>query len=157
MATDLKYPWTTGDRHDHSSLTVKFVLPGREFQVLVTAMEWSTKRKRTKLFANHPKPLGKTKGQTDFDCSIEMFEAEWQMLRNELGDGWQDAYFSVVAQVAAPDFETDTTSILGCTLGEVPYASSAGGDPTKRKFTLDPLDILEGGLDSCDTQFIVPG
>lgn len=153
----LRYAMYNGVAYDHNALDIRFALPGREVRCFVKSLNHDTKRSRTMLYANHPKPIAKTKGQTAFSCDLELFQPEWMMIRDELGTGWQDLFFALVVQLSVPDFDVDTTSILGCTLDSNSYGTSAGGDPTVRKFDLTPLDVRDGGLDSCDVQFIVPG
>lgn len=161
MPSAISYPLTNGTRHSWASVEAK--VAGQIFYV--TAVNYSRKRNRTIVRANHPDPIAKTKGSNDYSADIEMLLSEYNALQAALiaqasqaglNGGYGDVFFSVVVQYSENGLDTVTDTILGCTMDSTDASNAEGTDPSKRKFDLAPLKILFAGQDDLGSPLVAP-
>lgn len=160
MSTIL-YPLINGVRHSFASIEVK--LANSIF--FATAVNYSRKRNRTMVRENHPDPVGKTVGENEYTADIEMLLAEYANLQAlliqqasaaGLGTGYGDVAFQVIVTYSSPGMDTVTDTINGCTMDSTDGSNAQGTDPTKRKFEMNPLKILFGGVDDLSVPLAAP-
>ncbi len=161
MASPISYPQINGARHSWASVEVK--VANKIFYI--TSINYSRKRNRTIVRANHPDPLAKTRGSNDYSADCEMLLAEWNSLQAELinqanqqglNGGYGDVAFQVIVMYNENGFDTITDTINGCTMDSTEASNSEGTDPSKRKFDLCPLKILLNGQDDLATPLQAP-
>jgi hypothetical protein len=141
---DLVYPLRNGVRHGFSSViwTIKSVkLRG------IKGINYGRTRDRELLRGNHPDPFAKTIGENSYTCDIEVYLAEFMFVIDQLGAGYGDIFFDCQCAYGADGFSAKTDEILGCTLDTTEVANAQGTGALTRKFALNPLKILFGGLD----------
>ena len=141
----IQYPLINGNRHDFSSIEVN--LNGEIFRGF-HSINYSRTRTRTDVRGNHPDPLGKTRGTTEYSGDCELYLAEWNQFINDIGVGYGDYFFTVTASYTAPPaFDPNQDVLLGCTIDSTEVSQSQSGDPLMRKFNLRPVKILFNGID----------
>jgi hypothetical protein len=139
----LQYPLIQGVRHGYSSIELNFQIPGgKKVQVFAKNINYSRKRTRALVRGNHPDPIAKTRGENEYTADIELFFAEWLLLKRSLEIGWGDISFTVIVTYGENGFDTVSDQILGCTMDSVEASQSQGSDPLTRKFELNPLKII---------------
>lgn len=161
MTAPIQYPLINGNRHSWVSVEAK--LDGQVYYV--TAVNYSRKRNRTMVRANHPDAVGKTRGSNDYSADVEMLLAEFNAFQaaliaraNALGlnGGYGDVPFDVVVQYSENGLDTVTDTIIGCTMDSTDASNTEGTDATKRKVDLNPLKILYAGQDDLATPLQAP-
>lgn len=139
----LQYPLIQGVRHGFSSIELVFQIDGgKKAQVFAKNINYSRKRTRGLVRGNHPDPIAKTRGENEYSADIELYFAEWLLLRRSLGPGYGDVAFSTIVTYGENGFDTVSDQILGCTMDSVEASQSQGSDPLTRKFDLNPLKII---------------
>jgi hypothetical protein len=161
MTTAIQYPLVNGVRHSFASIEAK--IAGQIY--LVTGVNYSRKRSRTMVRANHPDPVGKTQGSNEYSCDIELLLAEFNALQAaliaqanaaNLNGGYGNLPFQIVVQYTENGLDTVTDTILGCTFDSTESSNAEGTDATKRKVELNPLKILFNGQDDLATPLQAP-
>lgn len=161
MAAALQYPLVNGVRHSFASIEVKI---GTQIY-FATAVNYSRKRNRTLVRANHPDPQGKTRGSNEYSGDLELLLAEYNLVQaalialanqNGLNGGYGDIFFQVVVTYGETNLDTITDTLLGCTMDSTEASNAEGTDPTKRKFDCAPLKILFNGQDDLATPLVAP-
>lgn len=168
MSTPIAYPFINGNRHDFSSIELK---AASQLFVGFKGIAFKRTRTRVKLRGNHPDPLGKTRGTNDYDCSLEMYIAEWFLLQTLLdrlaatqgipsgtapGSGYGDAFFLITVQFFSEGFDPQKRTIFGNTLDEVDEDEQQGADPLTVKLVTNPLKIIWNDLDDLGTTLQAP-
>lgn len=168
MSTPIPYPLIGGYRQSFVSTEVVFAQPAlgstSAGQALALSLrgyksiKYSRKRTRAVVRGNHPDPLGKTRGENEYECEVEYLIAEYNAIQNaiqSLQAGYGDVFFSLVITHAEPGLDAVTDSVLGCTIDTTENDSAQGPDPTMRKMSFSPLKVLFNGVD--DTQVPLTG
>lgn len=161
MTTPINYPLVNGYRYSWVSIEIK--VAGQIYYA--TSVNYSRKRNRTMVRANHPDPVAKTRGSNDYSADIEMLLSEFNALQaalisqanqQGLNGGYGDVFFQVVVMYGENNLDTITDTIQGCTMDSTESSNAEGTDPSKRKFELSPLKILFGGQDDLATPLVAP-
>lgn len=155
MGLPLLYPLVNGVRHSWASVEVKL----GNFIFYVVGINYSRERERTMVMVNHPDPVGKTRGRNKYEGDCEMLLAEFNLFQTQLvllsavglSGGYGDVPFDVVISYTENGLDTVTDVLKGCTLDSTSAANAESNEPTKRKFKLNPLKILIGGVDDLGT------
>jgi hypothetical protein len=137
------YPDINGTRYDFSSITVD--IAGGYKPVGVTEINYSHGLDRGDVRGTSPERLGRTRGQYTPEASITMYEAEWKVLRDKLGDGYLEKVFSMSVTYADDGQPTITDVIEGCTISNVEKGRSAGNEAATVALTLHVIRITEDG------------
>lgn len=147
MATEIQYPMVNGYRHGFSSIELS--LKNRKFRGF-KAINYSRTRSREKQWGNHPDPIGKTLGENDYNCDVELYLAEFLSFLEDLGDGYGDTFFDTTVAYGPHGFDTKTDIIIGCTLDTTEVSNSQGSSALTRKFQLNPLKVKLSGKDDLE-------
>lgn len=157
MATPIAYPFVNGVRQSFVSTEIRFTSPavgttqqGTALALSLrgyTSIEYSRDRERTTVYGNHPDPIGKTKGKNTYKASAEFFLSEWKAIKDAIkalgsGAGYGDVAFDIVVTHSENGTDTQTDSIIGCTLDSTENASAEGTEATKRKINFNPLKVI---------------
>lgn len=97
--------------------------------------------------------MGRTIGDHDADCDFEMFVLDAMAFIGTLGAGGYGfgvgefivtvGYQEIASEIPLP-VVVDT--IIGGRVTELAASNQQGTDPTKRKFTVDVMDVLHNGV-----------
>ena len=147
--SQIPLPLINGVRHSAASVELKVA---NIIIVGVKSVDYSRKRSRTQVRGFHPDPLGQTRGENEYDASIEIYLAEFNQLQAACqalngGKGYGDATFDVIVTYGENGFDTITDTIRGCNIDSTEAGVSQGPDALTRKIELSPLKILYNGLD----------
>lgn len=141
-----KYPTTiNGTAHSHN--TAKISINGEEF-LGVTSISYGAALKPGMAKGASSQVIARTQGEQENTCSFEMLARDGQALINKLGPGYMTKEFAIICSYPAGDDSVDliTDEIRRCRITDVSVESSEGGEPQKRKFTVDALEVLLGGV-----------
>lgn len=161
MTTPLNYPMVNGYRYSWVSIEVK--VAGQIFYA--TAVNYSRKRNRAVVRANHPDPIAKTRGSNEYAADIEMLLSEFNALQatlinvanqQGLNGGYGDVFFQTIVMFGETSLDTITDTINGCTMDSTESSNAEGTDASKRKFEMSPLKILFGGQDDLAVPLVAP-
>lgn len=147
MGTPIPFPLINGVRHDFTSIELKL---DDQLYIGFKSVNFSATRSRSMVMGNHPDPIGKTKGTNEYKADCELYLAEWNLLQQKLGKGWQDKAFTMLVTYGANGFDTVVVEITGCTLDGTDFSHSQGTDALSVKVDLNPMKILINGIDGCD-------
>lgn len=152
MATPIAVPLVNGYRFSFASITLRV----KDTKIVgFKSIEYDRERSREKVRGNHPDPIGKTRGENEYNASLELYRAEFDLIRAQLGPGYGDVVFDVFVAYGETGFDTVTDEILGCTLDTSSGGGSQGPDALTVTCDLNPLKIRFGGED--DVEFpLVP-
>lgn len=148
MTTPIAYPLINGVRHSFASIELK--LNGQIF-IGFKSINYTRTRSRSLVRGNSPDPLGKTQGDNDYSADFELYLAEWNLFQSQLGPGYGDKFYQILATYSANGFDTIQDVINGCTVDSTEASQSQGPDPLVRKFDAKPLKILFNGIDDLAT------
>lgn len=156
MTDNLEFPYINGVRHSFASIEFKFQVAGQKVQVFLKSINYTRTRGRGLVRGNHPDPIAKTRGENEYSADIELYRAEWHLLKETLGEGYGDVSFLALVTYGENGFETVTDEIIGCTLDSTEASNTQGSDPTVLKFNLAPLKIKFGGTDDLAVPLTAP-
>jgi hypothetical protein len=148
----LPYPLINGFEFSFASIELKFALPsGLIIVKAVKSANYSAPTEIMKLWGTHPEPIAQTIGKQDYEADVELyFSAAVLQLQAGLGPGWSQIFFDMHVTYQTPgNFPLITDIIRGCRLTspEQGAGMTAGGtDAVTRKYKLNPMSILYGGL-----------
>ncbi len=151
MPTPIQYPLLNGVRHSFCSIELKL---NNTIFIGFKSLNYNRTRSRGVVRGNHPDPLGKTRGDNEYEADCELYLAEWNMFQMSLGAGYGDVFFQIFATYSENGFDTIQDVINGCTIDSTEVSQSQGSDPLVRKFDLSPLKILYNGVDDMITPLI---
>lgn len=160
MPSQIALPLINGVRHSFASVEIKIA---NLIFVGVKSVDYSRKRSRTMVMGNHPDPIGKTRGENEYEASVEIYLAEFNQLQVALqalggGKGYGDVTFDMVCTYGENGFDTITDTIRGCNIDSTEVGLSQGPDALTRKMDLSPLKIYFGQLDDLAVPLVgVPG
>lgn len=160
MPAQIALPLINGLRHSFASVEIKVA---NILFVGVKSVDYSRKRTRTQVRGNHPDPIGQTRGENEYDASIEIYLAEFNQLQAALqalggGKGYGDVVFDVICTYGENGFDTITDTIRGCNMDSTEASLSQGADALTRKIDLMPLKVFFNGLDDLGAPLVgVPG
>ena len=155
--TPISYPFINGFRHQFSSVELKFQISGgQKVIVFPKSINYSRKRNRGLVRANHPDPIAKTRGENEYSADCELYLAEWLLLKRSLGTGYGDVFFTMMVTYGENGFDTFTDQIQACTMDGVEASMSQGSDPLVRKFDLNPLKIIFDDDDDLEFPLAAP-
>ena len=163
MSTPISYPDINGVRQSFVSSEIKFAQPaiggsvgGATLSLNLRgykAADYGRKRTRGELRGNHPDPLGKTRGSNAYTGKFTYALAEALAIRNALqalaggSSGYGDVFFSVIVTHSETGFDTQTDSVLGCTLDDDQIKLAEGVEATMVELDFSPLKVLINGVD----------
>lgn len=156
MADELQFPLVNGRRHGFASILLKFKFNGQTAQLYCKSINYTRKRNRGLVRANHPDPIAKTIGENEYTGDCELFFAEFMVLKRMLGKGYGDKPFTAQVTYGETGFETVTDELLGCTLDSIEASMSQGSDPLVRKCDLAPLKVIFDGDDDLENPLTAP-
>lgn len=142
----IAYPIVNGVRASFPSVELK--LNGQIF-IGFKSINYSRTRNRTMVYGNNVDPIGKTRGKNEYKADCELYIAEFhQFLIDTLGGaGYGDVIFNISVTISEPGFDTIADQIIGCTLDSTDASNAEGADPLVRKFELNPIKVIYGGVD----------
>lgn len=139
----LSYPFTDGSAFSFLSAELRM---GPFTFVGVKDVAYDRKRDRKKVWGTNADPLSKTRGKNDYNCSVELYLAEFNALLQEMGPGYGDTPFLTIVNFTENGFDTVTDVIVGCTI-DTTKSKNSGDEALTREFDLNPLKILFSGMD----------
>jgi hypothetical protein len=142
-----------GLRHDWSSVEPK--INGQILQG-IKSINYTSARDAGYVRGISPDPIGQTRGTNTFTADCEVYLAEWNLLLNQLGDGWGDSFFNIQVSYAEIGFDQITDLLIGCRLIGVDASQSQSADPLSRKLTFLPTKIYYQGFDDLATPLTAP-
>lgn len=154
------YPTVQGVRQSIASCTLEIIGPGA--QGGAAGAPWRTRgwskltykrtRDRGDVYGPHPDPLGKTRGQNNYQCSLTMYLAEWKYLKSEIlgGPGYGDRFFTIICTYTANGFDPVKVEVRGCTVDENSIDNSVGTDATQVEMSLHPIKVIVDDEDDVD-------
>lgn len=149
MATQgIAYPLINGTRHEWSSIEIQLAPEGKGSNIYVGVKELAYKLEMapTDVYGTSPQPIGRTRGVLSFSASLTLYKAESALFLQQLGDGYLEKPFNVIANYTENGFDTITDSIIGCRLVSPDNSHSQGADPLVVKWDLHPMMIKLSGL-----------
>jgi hypothetical protein len=147
----IPYPDAVGARHSFAS--IRAIIAGQTFLGIKT-VNYDRVRTREKIKGTHVDPLGKTVGDNEYTCTIDLYLAEWNQLQQAIqlqalsaGVGYGDLFFNIQVQYQATNFAIIQDSIVGCTLDKTTASQTVGPSGLVRGIELNPIKILFNGVD----------
>lgn len=160
MPAQIPLPLINGVRHSFASVEIKVA---NLIFVGVKGCDYSRKRSRAQVRGNHPDPIGQTRGENEYEASIEIYLAEFNQLQAALqalggGKGYGDVFFDVICTYGENGFDTITDTIRGCSIDSTEASLAQGPDALTRTIDLTPLKILFNQIDDLAVPLVgVPG
>jgi hypothetical protein len=144
-------PFINGHRFSFASIDV--IANGRLFYG-VTRIAYGSSLKPGSIRGSDTERIGRTPGESEHKCEMEMYQHEFQALIESLGAGWGLVPFDVVVAFDERNrYDNDsagepegvvTHSILGCRITDVDLSSQEGTEANKVRLVLDPVTIGYG-------------
>jgi hypothetical protein len=144
----IEYPLVNGERHEFAAIEVEIDTPDgpKRFKGF-KAVNYSMALEPGQIRGTSARKLGRTRGEATEEGSLEMYLAEWNELRDSLGDGYMRKVFDVSVTYGADGVLASTDRLVGCRIKKVDKSHSQGADGLVAKLDLDVMKILENGLD----------
>lgn len=138
---------TTVNGYSFSHASAQVIVAGKAL-VSIQTLNYSRKRNRSTVYGTGSEPVGMTRGQSEYSCTLELTADERKLLLDRLaartdpnsGD-YMDAPFQVVATFEEPGLPRITDTIYAVGLQEFGIESAVGTDPTKVSVPLDVIRI----------------
>lgn len=146
MPIQILYPDINGHRYSFSSIT--FGAAGQPTRG-VSSIDYGDELTPGKMRGTGPNVIGRTRGEYDADCEVEMYELEWENLKARLGNpfvGFGETAFPIVVMYADKFQPTITDTLEGCRVTKVRKSPSEGSDPVKVKISIDVNRILHNDV-----------
>ncbi len=143
-------PFINGHRYSFGSIDL--IANGRLF-VGATRIAYGSSLKPGKVRGTDGEYIGRTPGEAEHRCEIELYQREYQDLIGTLGPGFGLVRFDIQVQFAethpyenngAPVEGVVTHMILGVRITDVDFQGQDGADALKVRLTLDPVTISYG-------------
>ena len=160
MTTPIAYPLLNGVRQSFVSTEITFQQPaigatqgGQSLNLALrgyTSMKYGRVRSRTKVWGNHPDPIGKTRGKNDYTGEFKYLLAEVVLIRaalQSLGGGYGDVMFNVHITHSENGFDTHVIDILGCTFDKDEISLAEGTEASAIDLDFNPLKVKYDGVD----------
>jgi hypothetical protein len=147
---DFVAPIINGHRYSFSSIDLH--ANGKLFYG-VTKIAYRSSLKPGVIRGTDAEKIGRTPGEAEHTCELEMLQQEFQVLVDSLGPGFGLAVFDVQVVFAEQQkFDRDgpepegvkVHDILGCRITDVDFQSSTGVEANTVRLTLDPRTIAYG-------------
>ncbi len=167
MGTPIAYPLLNGVRQSFVSTEIRFATAaigatqgGTTLNLNLRGYKsanYGRTRSRTKMWGNHPDPIGKTRGKNDYKAEFEYAIAEVYAIQQALqalaggASGYGDVFFSMFVTHSENGFDTVVDSILGCTFDDDELSIAEGTEGMYQKLNFNPLKVIRNGVD--DVQF----
>lgn len=145
----LPYPLIAGFAFSYASVELKFNLPtGLKIYKGVKAINYKAPLEVQKIWGAHIEPIAQTVGKQDYDGDVELYFAEANDLQNTLGGGWSQIFFDTHVTYSTPGYPMISDILRGCRLTspEGPAIAFGSTEGLTRKYNLNPMSILYGGL-----------
>lgn len=133
------------ENNDFSFLSIILKIDGQEYGV--KGIDYSDSVERAKREANHPIPLGMTKGIYSAEASGELYQTDFKELSDRFKEKFYEKAFSVIVQYAEDGVDTITDELVGCRFKKREASRSRGADSNTVSFELDLLYIKWNGVD----------
>lgn len=146
MAIPISYPLVNG--HRYSFVSIEFSANGLVMRG-VKSIDYGDKLTPGKMRGTGPNVIGRTRGEYDADCSVEMYRLEWENLKQTLGTGgvgFGETAWDITVTYGEVGQPVVTDTLEGCRITEARSGGSEGSDPTSVKLTIDLLRILWNGV-----------
>jgi hypothetical protein len=143
-------PFINGNRYSFASIDI--IANGRLF-VGATKIAYGSSLKPGKIRGSDAEVIGRTPGEADHRCELELLQREFHDLIGTLGPGFGLVRFDVQVQFAEDlPYENNgyvtegvrTHSIIGVRIVDVDFHSEEGTEANKVRLTLDPVTISYG-------------
>lgn len=138
----IAFPLINGVRHEWSSAELK--IKEKIYQG-IKEVSYNDKLEPTKVYGVHAQPIGRTRGVYSAEGSITVYLEEYDLIINDLGDGFMEVPFDIVSAFTETNVRSVTDTLVGCRFKGNDHSMSQGADPLVRKIDLDIMFILWNG------------
>ena len=143
-------PYINGHRYQWSSIAVEIPTAGGTY-LAVKSINYTMTKKPSKVYGTTIKPIGRTRGRTEPEASLEMYAEEANDFIALLGatGGFMDQSFNITVMYSEennPSVILDT--LLACQISKVEDSHAEGTEGLTKKFELDVMDISYNGNDA---------
>lgn len=126
-------------------------IAGLEFTGGFKKIDYKRNRKREMVRSNNSDPIGKTQGENEYSCKVDMYLAWWfaciATVQQQLGPGYGDVSFSISVKYGNNGFAPFVDQILNCTFDSTEANNEAGVGALVRGVDFNPTKILFNGID----------
>jgi hypothetical protein len=148
--------------HRYSFASIELTANGRLY-LGITRISYGSSLKPGRVRGTDSEVIGRTPGDADHRCEIEMLQREYQDLIDTLGPGFGLVPFDIQVQFAEPyPYEAEATTTGGpegvtthvireCRIIDADFSGQDGIEANKGRVTLDPTTIVYGVRDQADT------
>jgi hypothetical protein len=130
--------------HRYSWASVAADVNGAEL-VQFKEINYSHKLEPGKVRGIGPQIAGATRGEYEAEGSMVLYQEEWDVLRDRLGDGYMEVYFPISVSYAEDGQPTTTDELVGCRITSVEKKPSQGTDGLEVSCNLHITYLLENG------------
>jgi hypothetical protein len=136
-------PLINGKRFSFSCIKLKVRSKDR---VGVKSLDYDDELEEGEMRGTGPELLGTTEGDYKATGSITFFKKEFDLLIEEMGDGfYQERFDIVVFREADPGDGVSKDELIGCRLKKAASGDAQGADPSEVKCDLSIFYILRNG------------
>lgn len=121
------------------------------------AIKYSRKRNREIGYSNSPDPIGKTLGQNEYMCSVEVYLEWWRALLTTvqaIGAGYGDQPFPIQVNYSANGYDIIKDTIQNCTFDTTDADNSVGTGALVRTIEFNPTKIFFNGIDDLSNPLV---
>jgi hypothetical protein len=135
-------------------------IAGLEFTGGFKSIKRSRKRNREMVRSNSPDPVGKTLGENEYECSVEMY-LDWyynliQTINQNLGRGYSDRPFTLFISYVGAGLVPYTDRVVNCTFDNDDGDDKSGVTALTRTVEFHPTKIYFGGLEDLADPLVAP-
>lgn len=144
-------PLINGHRYSFSSIelvTADLVVTG------VRRIAYGSSLRPGVIYGTDARKIGRTEGQAEHRCSLDLYRHEAEILIDSLGPGFGLQTFDVLVQFAEMEkYERDgqglpegvtTDRVIGCRITDVELDCEDSPEPLLSRLTLDPMTVAYG-------------
>jgi len=140
MAT---YPLINGRKYDHSSVEIQI---GSTLFTGIESLEWTQTLEPGQVRGSRAEKLARTTGEHDAEGSFSLPLEDFAELIAELGDGYMQVPFNLVANYSDEGSNVTNVQLIGCRITEHTGGSETGGDPAMEEVSIDVMRAEINGL-----------
>lgn len=111
----------------------------------ITALSYSDSLEPTDVEGAAPQPIGRTRGKYSCEGSVKMYREEFDRLVEQLGDGYGEKAFNIVAHYGETGRPTVTDRLVGCRIKKPSNEAQKGSDPLEISLDLSIMYITRNG------------
>lgn len=143
MSGQISYPQVNGHRFSYASIAARF---NDQDYIGFKSINYKTTLKPGVIRGTSPYKLGRTRGNVEHTCSVEIYKEEWDNLKESLGDGFMEKVWSITVAYAEDGSPTIQDDIQDVRITDVDDSHAEGTDGLTVKLELDPMNILYNGV-----------